>query len=664
MGKSRELEATVIRAPAGLGKTMLVLKAIARGAGRSVEIYVPTHKLAKEVGEILRAANSQLTVKAIGGRNHAGADGKPLCKKHKLAAEIASAGGEVYSSLCARKKGEGEERCQHYARCRYIAQFKPAQVTIYPHAYLPLQRMRLEPPVPDIAIIDETFLSACIGKFKIPVSLLRAHFLGPVALRVCEEIERAVTQALPLLQHLSAAGISFSDHLAALKELRKGAPSMSPSMSPKARCAALQTTGKRNQISELLRTVWRDSVTCRQESHGLTYCAATQQITVHTMHPIFRRFQGRQSYTSKVEGRRSRVLIIDANADQQLISQFFKITAFHQLQTARQAEVIQCSSTRCSTTSLVATCNADPKSKREAKKRLHQVEKFIARLARQHPLLLVVGPQAITGNPNKKVKPLIKVPANVALAHFNAIRGIDSWKDHDAIVVIGRNEPPIQDVEAIARSVFLKDMVPLQFASEWTVEERGYRLKDKKFGVEVVRHPDPRVQAILEQLREGESQQAIDRLRLVHAPEPKRVYLLSNVVLDLDVNQVVTWDEMMNGGGRIEQAWNTLQGVMPLAPAWLAANFPLLWQTEDAAKADAAEWRKECRFTNIYSISNPTLFQHQYRPTGARTGRARQRNWSMCLTVQEDAADTRAALETLLGEPVEMRARVRQIKAA
>ena len=151
---------------------------------------------------------------------------------------------------------------------------------------------------------------------------------------------------------------------------------------------------------------------------------------------------------------------------------------------------------------------------------------------------------------------------------------------------------------------------------------------------------------------------------MVHAPEPKRVYLLANVVLDLDVNQVVTWDEMMNGGGRIEQAWNTLQGVMPLAPAWLAARFPRLWKSEDAAKADAAEWRKECRFTNIYSISNPTLFQHQYRPTVARVGRARQRNWSMCLSAEEDAADTRAALETLLGEPVEMRARVRRINVA
>jgi hypothetical protein len=268
----------------------------------------------------------------------------------------------------------------------------------------------------------------------------------------------------------------------------------------------------------------------------------------------------------------------------------------------------------------------------------------------QIPARGLVGPQVITGNPKSKVKPLIKVPANVDLAHFNAIRGIDRWKDHDAIVVIGRNEPPIEAVEAIARCVFLTDREPLYFDGEWAVEERGYRLQGAREGVDIIRHLDARVQAVLEQVREGESQQAIDRLRLVHAPSPKRAYILSNVVLDVDVDRLVTWDEMMNGGGRLEQAWNTLQGVMPLAPAWLAAQFPQLWKTVDAAKADVANAGKECPFTNIYSISNPTLFRHQYRPRCL----PRQRAWSVCLSRDADPAATRVAL-ALLGGEVEMR---------
>jgi hypothetical protein len=175
------------------------------------------------------------------------------------------------------------------------------------------------------------------------------------------------------------------------------------------------------------------------------------------------------------------------------------------------------------------------------------------------------------------------------------------------------------------------------------------RDRREKVGVDVVTHPDARVQAIHEQLREHESQQAIDRLRLVHAKAPKRVYILSNVPLDIEVDRIVTWEEMISGGSRIERAWNQLDGVMPLAPDWLAANFPALWKSPDAAKADAAGWRKKGGFTNIFSIGKSTLFRHEYRPA-----KTKQRRWSWCLSDTDDAEATRHRLHALLGD-VEVR---------
>ena len=44
----------------------------------------------------------------------------------------------------------------------------------------------------------------------------------------------------------------------------------------------------------------------------------------------------------------------------------------------------------------------------------------------------------------------------------------------------------------------------------------------------VLVHPDPRVQAVIEQVRERETAQAIDRLRLIHRTVPARVIVLSN----------------------------------------------------------------------------------------------------------------------------------------
>jgi hypothetical protein len=640
--------AVVVQAPAGLGKTSLVHKAIAARSGGAVEIYAPTHALAEEQATKIRGANPNLTVKVVLGRSHKGADRKPMCKKHELAEEVASAGAEVYATLCAKNRGKpSEERCQHYDTCPYIAQFKSSDVTIYTHAHLPLQRSQLEAGVPEIAVIDESFFGSCIGTVEIPLASLCAELLGLVSARVCAEIEHAFTRFLPLHKHLYSVGITPDICGAALQEVRHAAPSTHPGMDLNDRRAALMRLREVTRLTELLNAVCAEYFVARRECHALKYCSVTQTITVYLKKSISR-FHDRQ-------GNEARVLAIDANANEQLIGQFFNVVTFTTIPADRQVEIFQCQSTRCSTTSLVPARNTNPKCKREASKRLKELERFIAQRAKQHPRLLVVGPQAITGNRRLKLRPLIKVPVNVALAHFGAIRGIDQWKDHDAIVVIGRHEPPIEGIEDIARCLFSTDRTPLELTQDWTTEQRGYRLKRGLSGVDVVRHPDARVQAILEQMREGETQQAIDRLRLVHARGPKRAYVLSNVVLDVDVDHLLTWDEMMNGGGRIERAWNALQGVMPLAPAWLAVQFPRLWNTAGAAKADAGGWLIEGRFTNINTLSNSALFKAQYRPTHAAARGARQRAWSWCLSVHAEPEVTREKLELLLGVAVEMR---------
>jgi hypothetical protein len=83
-------------------------------------------------------------------------------------------------------------------------------------------------------------------------------------------------------------------------------------------------------------------------------------------------------------------------------------------------------------------------------------------------------------------------------------------------------------------------------------------------------HPDRRVQAVVEQVREAEMVQAIDRLRLIHSPREKMVFILCNIPLDIPVDELMTWRELA-GDDRLEQTlalceekgWDTL----PLAPA-------------------------------------------------------------------------------------------------
>ena len=100
--------------------------------------------------------------------------------------------------------------------------------------------------------------------------------------------------------------------------------------------------------------------------------------------------------------------------------------------------------------------------------------------------------------------------------------------------MIGRNQPPIAALEELARALWFDSAEPLTFVDDWVVELRPYRMRDpaQTMGVEVLVHPDPRIQKLHEQIREGESTQTLDRLRLVHAPQSKRAILVSNIPLD------------------------------------------------------------------------------------------------------------------------------------
>ncbi len=163
----------------------------------------------------------------------------------------------------------------------------------------------------------------------------------------------------------------------------------------------------------------------------------------------------------------------------------------------------------------------------------------------------------------------------------------------------------------------------------------------------MVTHPDARVQAVLEQMREAESQQAIDRLRLVHATSPKAVYILSNIPLDIDVDELLTWSEMMSGS-RLRQAWERSGGVLPLEPVWLATNFPQLWKSPAAAKQDVRGAFKKDGFPNTISIRKTILSKFEYKKMS-------QRRWSVCLSSDSDPALVASKLIALLNERVNVK---------
>jgi hypothetical protein len=231
----------------------------------------------------------------------------------------------------------------------------------------------------------------------------------------------------------------------------------------------------------------------------------------------------------------------------------------------------------------------------------------------------------------------LTVPAGCAVEWFGNIRGIDRYKNFDTVIIAGRQQLPVDAVEARARALFADDPEPLNLTGELVEQDRGYRLRDGgHVCARVWVHLDPRVQAMIEQVRERETAQAIDRLRLIHRNRPARVIVLSNLVLDLTVDRLVTWREIIPS--RLEQA--AARGpAVPLSASELARCFPDLWPTVKTARRE----QDICPISHIIELLGKRGIY-----LNARYKRGKQKRPTPAL-IRSDAPNPRAALEFVVG---------------
>lgn len=641
------MRATVIKAPAGFGKTQLCAKKAAESKSAVIEFYVPTHVLAEEIRASILNFNPKKRVVVMRGRSFIDTGGQPLCLKSAVANQLSKSGFPVFPNLCYQtgKKPNPPSICSHFSSCGYIAQFKPADVYIYTHSHLPLARSMLEPWQPSTVIIDEAFYSSCIKDFKFNISLLTHPDLPTVAQPLCRDIANGMRAgSWPQIElRMLAATRKSKEYLRAMSALKKPKTILDPTISfPSQAVAGAQII---SQVNFAPVRVLLHHIETKQangiEPVAVDFDQESGDIVVHHRLKITR--------FNRPNRLQPAIYILDATASKKIIGQFFDVQNVREMPTERQARVIQCSSTRCSTKSLVPTRNRSAKKKADARRKLNEITKLLADLSATGQKLLVVGPSVVVGNPRTGAKSLITIPANCEAAHFGALRGIDRWKDVDTVVVIGRNQPPIKALESVARALFYDDPKPLVLYGTWGTQKRGYYMQDatQRPGVDVDVHADARVQAVVEQIRERETIQAVDRARLVHATFRKTVILLSNIPVDIPVDELLTWDEIMNGI-RLEQAWEGVDGVLPLSPAWLTVAFPALWQTAAAAKQDVLKFFKKYATPNSIYIGSSILFKFQYKA-------ACQRRWSTCLTDAADARTAKEKLTVLLGKTVTAR---------
>ena len=240
------------------------------------------------------------------------------------------------------------------------------------------------------------------------------------------------------------------------------------------------------------------------------------------------------------------------------------------------------------------------------------------------------------------------LPPHVEVAHFGALRGLNAYERCETAVVMGREQPSAQPIEALTRPFCATDAEPFIPIGEYVLQSRGRRMRNGGPNVaEVQVHPDSRCQAMLEQVREAEIAQAVDRVRPVF--NRRRIIVLTNLALDLTIDHTLTWPELRPG--KFAYAF-TRHGVLPLSAGDLCRGFPDLWRLENTAKVELSRAGFYANEKGVHFPNNIFIWS-LYPILTARYRRRNQRGPAARALIDAALPDPRAVLESLVGELTE-----------
>lgn len=238
------------------------------------------------------------------------------------------------------------------------------------------------------------------------------------------------------------------------------------------------------------------------------------------------------------------------------------------------------------------------------------------------------------------------MPTTINIAHFNAIAGLDGFKDVGLLIVIGRTMPDVFEVETISGALIglepMRTAMPAKGARFHDRVPLALRMADGTgHPVQGYRHPDLVAEAARWQVAEAGVLQAIGRARAVNrtAENPVRIEVWNDIALPLTVDAVVTWDSLL-GGYEIEMI---ADGIVLESPSDMATCWPKAWATAEGAK----QWLK--RTTRCQTPIREPLYRDM-TPCGLRYQRPGERQkWRQGWFDPTVISDPRTWLEARLG---------------
>jgi hypothetical protein len=609
-----------IKAAAGSGKTSSIIQCLNSGfaKGKEVHFYVPTLELGYEVSQKIYDSV------VIEGRN------EKNCQRHEIAAELGTKGLPVYNSICSSKvKDENGNvttvNCPFYAECAYIKQFSQSKVKIMTHAFLAQNHGALETKA-DLAIFDEKFFDLVIGSMALmPIKdLFELDKLGKLKTQLIIALDAlAQGQCTNLLSEFSieareALGGDIRKLLNSLDN-KFDNTKLNPAMSDK--MIAFQVKNIRSHTKEisilkaLLFELEQFELNPNQPNRLIKTATSAEGIKLFSIN--FLKTDNRLNYFKR---HKTPVLCIDASADSMILNTFFDDLEFHTIDVKRNAHVTQVTGSQYSKSRFFYN-DEDGKN----------LENLVTNLTK------ATGNKKALVATYKDLETKLKgqLPENMATVHFNALRGIDKYKDFDTVFVVGRNQPPMADMENIAAALFSRSDNPIQYNQEPVKIDGNYYSQDE------------RVNAVMRQFRECEALQAIDRLRLVHNIDKKEVVLVGNLPLDIEVNRTVKQFKDLNQSFEKKLSGITAEceGLLISSAVFIHERFGYLFKNFDQIKNQISRCKSAYR---TFYMENYTMKFFRY--VGYSGGHA----ITFYDTQGRSDAELIAALERVTGRKVEL----------
>jgi hypothetical protein len=516
---------TLIKAPAGIGKTrefVRVAEHYASGHELQILYLAPTHDLLKEVAAKLPKA------RLVAGREQEG-----QCQRVEVVQKITELNLPIEQTLC--KSCPFRNSCRYQMTLQGIRAERKGMVVLATHQQLTFMRGDIRF---DAVVIDEAFIKVMYEVVEFHPDRLEAAKgrdgqLQPGLDGILAAFREDPANLLAgLRRHGFAAADRFEGLVKGLEALVKAdQPGMDAGKPDEVLLEELSkaVANETWKVLALVNQLRREIHISRPSANGVEYRAVArvevegkletqERIGVFGLRPL-------------AIGHGVPILMLDATADTVLLQRILgdRIRS-EAISVRRNAVIIQATSAQFDRISMLRH------ESRESPGYRRYLAKFVAGLGAKAPLLIT----------HKVVKERMQeeklVKKRWHMAHLGAIRGIDRWKDCDAVIIAGRLQPAPRALLSDARCLFNDDPVALETDCELKPAEKSLVGCDATVGTG--HYGDPRIQAILEQYREQEISQAVDRLRLINNGETKLVVILGKVGTDIPVDLALSWPQL------------------------------------------------------------------------------------------------------------------------